>query len=71
MSKPTPPHHKTVDVPRGYIMKVGYGGVRRVPSIDAGWWQIVAAASVHLTDDEKPPAEGYIRVIVAPARVPT
>ena len=69
MSKPTPAHHKTVDIGANRLRN-GYGLIFQA-SIEgvAGWWQIVSAASVGYPSDMPPPEKGYARVIVAPARV--
>ena len=68
MSKPIPAHHRVIDIPRAKIAD-GYD-VTIETSSGRLLWQIVAAASTQLQEGEKPPAENYIRVIVAPARGP-
>jgi hypothetical protein len=57
--KPTPPHHKTIEIPAG-LVRNGYGGVRLL-GVKA--YIIVAAAPV---DAKDPPRLGMVRVIVAP-----
>ena len=69
MSKPTPPHHKTVEISRAQLAK-GYGGEFVIPHAGPGLWIIVAASPT----DEAPgsgPKPWLVSVIVAPARVPT
>jgi hypothetical protein len=62
--KPTPPHRKTVAIPRAEIAK-GYGGARLMPNAGPGWWLIVAASPVGgLGDKVGCPARTW--VIVAP-----
>ena len=66
MSKPLPAHHREVEIPRAGIVD-GYSGTF-TPKGFTGMWQIVAASSVNLAPGEKLPAEGWVRVIVAPAK---
>jgi hypothetical protein len=58
--KPTPPHHKTVAIPRADIV-AGYGGVR---IIGVKAYIIVAASPVG--DKAQPPPPGMVYVVVAP-----
>lgn len=66
MSKPTPPHHVEVLIPF-HTVERGYATPRQNAQAGSGLWSIVAACPTSPEDREK----GWIRVIVAPARVPT
>ncbi len=69
MSKPTPAHHKTVNMPRRDIVN-GYGGERTISMAGPGKWIIVARLP-HPVPGEMPhlPKDNVL-VIVAPARGP-
>lgn len=68
-NRPMPAHYKEIAVFPSTLAK-GYAGAREFPGLGPGLWIIVAASPSNYVPGEGPPP-AMVRVIVAPARVPT